>query len=311
MIRSAPSYAFIFVLVLSTTAGCGGRRRDRSSPRADAGVGVDASVRDGGDVDAGGPFDGGTMLDGGGADGGAMIDAGGFDAGIDGGPRDAGTDGGTPRRDGGPRTGRVLVFTAGSGGAATTAADEAATRLGLTAEVIDDGTSFGARFDAGGFDLLVVDSASDNLEVDATSRIVSWIGGGNPIIFAHWDLDAESTLRAALEVATVSFTTIREVHRPTTPAIDLFNYSEIVPTPLVGMDTVSDDGDALTPTGTGSVVLGRFDRPDGDIAILLTRGGTAIVNGFMPYDFLSQDADRDGVIDMVELYVNEMALVLD
>lgn len=191
-----------------------------------------------------------------------------------------------------------------------TLADEAVTALGGTPTLADD-LDFNSKFDAKVYDVVIVDSAFGYLPTGMDTRLSTFVSGGGRIVFAYWDLNSSATLRTALQIATTtSFTTTLPVYRDTTAAFDPFaGPKQTLPSPLTGTDTVSDDGDKLTVTASGAFLAARFSSAAGAGAIAVTRAGRAIVNGFAPYEFMTQDGDADGKKDMQELFENEIAYV--
>jgi len=192
-----------------------------------------------------------------------------------------------------------------------TLADEAVLALGGTPTLADD-LDFNSKFDAKTYDVIIVDSAYDVLPTGMDTRLSTFVTGGGRIVFAYWSLDTSATLRTALQIATTtSFTTTLPVYRDPTSLVDLFaGPKKALPATLVGTDGVYDDGDKLTVTAAGAFLAARFSSATGAGAIAVTRSGKAIVNGFAPYEFMTQDSDADGIKDMRELYENEIAYVL-
>ncbi|MBL8719671.1 MAG: hypothetical protein JNL79_27025 [Myxococcales bacterium] len=192
-----------------------------------------------------------------------------------------------------------------------TLADEAVLALGGTPTLADD-LDFNSKFDAKKYDVIIVDSAYDYLPTGMDTRLSTFVTGGGRIVFAYWALDGSATLRTALQIATTtSFTTTLPVYRDPTSLFDLFaGPKRALPATLVGTDSVYDDGDRLTVTAAGAFLAARFSSATGAGAIAVTRSGKAIVNGFAPYEFMTQDSDADGIKDMRELYENEIAYVL-
>lgn len=192
-----------------------------------------------------------------------------------------------------------------------TLADEAVVALGGTPTLADDLT-FNSKFDAKTYDVIIVDSAYDVLPSGMDTRLSTFVTGGGRIVFAYWSLDTSATLRTALQIATTtSFTATLPVYRDPTSLVDLFaGPKRALPATLVGTDSVTDDGDKLTVTAAGAFLAARFSSATGAGAIAVTRSGKAIVNGFAPYEFMTQDSDADGIKDMRELYENEIAYVL-
>ena len=189
-----------------------------------------------------------------------------------------------------------------------TLAGEAAIALGHTV-VTSTSADFNTKSDAGGFNLVIIDSASNNFPTGMDTRLSTWVGAGNRLIFAYWDLDASTTLQTALGVSTSSFNTVRPIHAATTAPVNFFTTPRTLPSPLTGTDSYLDDGDVLTLT-SGGFIAATFDAPGGAGAIAVTRANRVIVNGFLPPEFADRDGDSDGIKDMRELYENEIVWVL-
>jgi hypothetical protein len=191
--------------------------------------------------------------------------------------------------------------------------DDAAAALGIG--VLYGGNNnqvaFRSLFDAGGFDVIVFESSSRDVDVDTATRLATWVQGGGKIVFSFWDLDNETVgpgLRAALELTTTgSFDTPRSVHTGASAAVDFFDRVETFPSPLGFSNIGIDDGDELATT-TG-LVSATFTSATGPGAIVVTNGGNAVVFGFLPIELvyaLVRDGDSDGKPDVEELYTNAL-----
>jgi hypothetical protein len=189
-------------------------------------------------------------------------------------------------------------------------ADDAAMSLGMT--VLYGGISNQGAFrnlvDAGGFELMIVESSLKPLEGATANAIQGWVDGGGKIIFSYWDLDAAGGLRTALDVsAGNSFNNPRNVTAEPSSPTDLFAFPglESLPDPLVLKDIMIDDGDELTAGASG--FLAAVHTSNGSGALAVTHDGRAIVLGFLPVGLVFQgpaDDDADGKPDAQELYVN-------
>jgi hypothetical protein len=294
---------FSFLALGFVLAACadGGRGR-HSTPRLDTGP----PLR----IDAGPGVDAGPGIDAGRRDAGPLtMDAGPRDAGRrDAGPPDSGPpDSGPPDtgpRDAGRLSGRVLVYY----DSGDTVADEAITALGMTPVLTTDGGTFNTELDAGGIDVVILDVPGSALPTGMWMRLSTRIAAGGAVIFNWWDLDTDVSIQSGLGVTVASYDVWRPVYRDPASPTDLFGLRESVPSPINGSDMAGDNGDALTLTGAGFLAA-RLDSPSGPGAIAVTHGNRVVVNGFLPWDCRTGDGDVDGRIDMVELYMNEIALV--
>ena len=114
------------------------------------------------------------------------------------------------------------------------------------------------------------------------------------------------SMATALSVtAAMSYRSVRPVRLDPAATVDLFSFSETLPTPLDGMDRSGVNGAELDVVGTGFVAA-RLDSDSGPGAIAVTRAGKVITHGFSPHDVAMTDGDGDGTPDMQELYVNEV-----
>jgi hypothetical protein len=186
----------------------------------------------------------------------------------------------------------------------------AAEALGMPATVAGDESSFVAAFDAGGFDLIIIDASDAGVPAGVTSRLLSWLDSGGRLVFAHFNLDADPTLRAALGVNAVrELNPAPPVHADPNSPINFFTLREQIPSPLsFGDEAFADNGDALTLAAQGFVAARFESATSSEGAILVTRNDRVVVMGFLPGDlfFSGTDADSDGINDGDELYRNEI-----
>ncbi len=201
---------------------------------------------------------------------------------------------------------RVLILTLSP---QNTLAAQAAAALGISATVTTDTTAFATAFDAGGFDLVIIDAAVGFIPPSVTSRLTSWVQGSGKLVFSYWNLNSDASLRSVLGVNTVrNVDPSPPVHADPTSPVNFFTLVDVFPSPLTFGDFVGDNGDVLTLTG-GGFVAARFTSPtSADGALLVTRSNRVIVQGFMPFDVFSSnvDADADTIPDGQELYRNEI-----
>jgi hypothetical protein len=196
-------------------------------------------------------------------------------------------------------------------------ADDAAARLGITVVYggVHDQAAFRSLYDAGGFDLIVFESSSYDIETASADRLAAWVAGGGRLVFSSWDLDGSTypapaaTLRTALGVTTPgSFDTPRSVLDDAGAPVSFFDRVMAYPSPLGFSNIGIDDGDELAPVGTGFIAA-RFTNASGPGAIAVTNSNRVVVLGFLPIELVYQavrDGDTDGVPDAEELYTNAM-----
>lgn len=191
--------------------------------------------------------------------------------------------------------------------ATTEPASLAATRMGATTVTATTSeATFNTAYDAGGWDLVVIDIPGSGIPAGVRTRAMDRVTAGLPLNFSWWSLNSDPALATALGVSTTSFNSPRSVFPTTTASTDLFDLIETFPVPLTSSRDAGDNGDTLALTSGGDVLC-SVDSAAGPNIVVVTTGGTTVVNGFLPWDFQDTDNDSDGVTDMVELYVNEFA----
>ena len=190
-------------------------------------------------------------------------------------------------------------------------ADNAAVALGIQVKMGTTGnqTMFRTLFDAGGFDVLVIESSRSNVDQETADRVATWINGGGRTIVSFWDLDNADegqTIRTAAQVMTTgSFETPRDVVLDPAAPVNFFAGLEQVPLPLVFRNPLVDDGDELATTS--GFIAARHTSATGPGAITVTRNERVITLGFLPVGLVYQgprDADNDNKPDALELYTN-------
>jgi hypothetical protein len=185
----------------------------------------------------------------------------------------------------------------------------AVTGRGLTIKLTTDPTVFANQYDAGGFELVIVDSGRTDITDGAASRAAAWVTADKPAIVSFWNLDNSTTgqtLRTALGVdVTTSFTTPKDAYYDPNGGVNLFNRVEQLTSPMTFSNPFSDDGDVLALTGAGKIVA-RFNSATGGGAATLTHNDKAITFGFLPVE-ATKDDDADGKSDAQELYSNAIA----
>jgi hypothetical protein len=191
-------------------------------------------------------------------------------------------------------------------------ADNAALGLGMQVKYggVSDEPAFRTLFDAGGFEVLIIEVSLSAIEASTANRIAAWVNGGGKAIISFWDLDnatTGTTIRTAAQVMTTGeISTPRDVHRDPGAAVNFFNRVEALPSPLEFTHLMGDDGDELTLGGAGFIAA-RHTSATGAGAITVTRSNQVITLGFVPVGLVFQgprDADADGKPDVEELYTN-------
>ncbi|MEM7156785.1 MAG: hypothetical protein AAF799_28305 [Myxococcota bacterium] len=212
----------------------------------------------------------------------------------------------------------ALIFNGSTGsGFGSTAPEDAAAALGFTAISTNSDVDFNNAFDAGGFQVVIIDDPSNFTVVpDSTrSRLQNWVNAGGRLIFGFWNLDSDAEMQDTLGVlVSASFDAPQLIHPDTASPVDLFSNLETFPDPLMYNDIWADNGDELDLAG-GGFVAGRFnDAIAGPGAILVTQSERVITNGFVltevaVSDGSATDADGDSIPDGEELLRNELAFV--
>ena len=200
----------------------------------------------------------------------------------------------------------ILIY---NDSAPNTLAAQAAGALGISATVTNTDATFATAFDAGGFDLIIIDSASGNIPPGVASRLTSWVQGSGKVVFSYWNLDADAALRSLLGVNTVrELNPSPPVHADPASPVNFFTLVDVFPSPLAFGDFAGDNGDALTLAGGGFVAARFTSATSAEGAILVTQSNRVIVQGFLPHDisFANVDADADSISDGQELYRNEI-----
>ncbi len=199
-----------------------------------------------------------------------------------------------------------------------TEAFDAADRLGFEVVNTRNLAGFLVEFEAREeWDVVVIDIARLVFTSALLEALSTHLDAGGAAILSYANLDGFEELR---DVVQVDCTGNPEDFRfASTPddGIDLFAFSEVVPSPLIGTDRgYSDSGDLCESRGE-SLVFARFGDPGGAPAIYTSRDNQILVNGAL-FDVMREapgvaggDGDDDGVRDLVELIENELLALLD
>jgi hypothetical protein len=185
----------------------------------------------------------------------------------------------------------------------------AVTGRGLTAKITTDLTDFATEFDAGGFELLIIDSGRTDINAALANRAALWVAADKLSIVSFWNMDngtTGQTLRTALGIAvTTSFNSPKDAYYDPAGGVNLFDRVEQLTSPMTFSNAFDDDGDVLALNGAGRIVA-RFGSATGTGAATITHGDKAIALGFLPVE-ATKDDDADGKSDAQELYTNMIA----
>ncbi len=182
-------------------------------------------------------------------------------------------------------------------------AGSAATLLGWTVTTTSSGPTFASSYDAGGWNVIVVDAPGTGLPADVRTRVLSAISAGLRVIFSWYDPDTDAALATALGVSTSTISSPLPLYPTSGASVNFFTSGQVFPAPLTSSDDAGDNGDLLTLTSGGEIVISASSATGSGIAAI-TNSGTTIVLGFLPWDFKSTDNDADGTPDMTEMFMN-------
>ena len=177
-------------------------------------------------------------------------------------------------------------------------------RMGVDDVVETAEPTFADAYDAQEWDLVIVDLSNTGTTL-LKERVLERVGTGK-LIFNYWNLDEDTDLMFAFGVSCDSVDLPPELAPLPSAPVDLFAFRETFPAPLVSaQDRWADSGDVFTLTGPGDALVSRHGSPT-EAFIVQTNDGSTILNGFLPGEYVSIDADADGVDDITELFVNEI-----
>jgi hypothetical protein len=175
-----------------------------------------------------------------------------------------------------------------------TVTSAAVSALGGMPIVTTNDTDFGTAFTAGGFSMIIIDSAYDYVPADIQTQVESFIAGGGYVIVSYWDLEDDPTGTAfatALGVtASSEFTTpVSAYDDPTSPFSFFTGPVGMLASPLTFNDNVDVDGQdlAILTAAPGSFIAADFGMTGGPGALTVTFAGKIITNGFSFNEFAS------------------------
>jgi hypothetical protein len=177
----------------------------------------------------------------------------------------------------------------------------AAGKLGHTATVFfADGAGFAAACATA--DLCIVESAAWTVAPVVGVAIDDALARGTPVIVQYAAFEVDPLFNAALEIAPVDYRTPFPAHTPA----GLHDFFFRIPTGALVWPGVYDAGvNGARFRLTGGGWLGSAEA-----TIAVTRNELGIANGFLAFDYQDADADTDGVLDVVELFEEEIHWLL-
>jgi uncharacterized protein (TIGR03382 family) len=185
-------------------------------------------------------------------------------------------------------------------------ARDAATRLGLTftrARVADFDTLLrGSRWD-----LVVVDLPSSEPAGAWQGALADHITAGGRAIHSQWNILSVMTLPASYQVTVATTHDAVALHRWSSDP--LFSSPQTVPDHLTMLtDLWGTNGFFLEPAAGARAAAGSTMMPTANQALIVVgNSGRTIFNGFLFDDYGAFDTDTDGIPDITELLMNEIA----
>ncbi len=204
--------------------------------------------------------------------------------------------------DGAAPLGTVLLLT----GADPSFADEAIVALGGTVKAASTST-FGALFDAGGFDMIVVDLPDAGRNTTVEGKLVSWVSGGKRAVISIWNIDLYTSLKTALNITAGRASApvyVFPITKSATATPNLFAGRNTIPSPISGRADHFYQGCVVTPSA--GTVVAHWGTAGTEASLVVVSGGKVVVNGFMPLELELSDNDADSKRDMLELWENEL-----
>jgi len=208
-----------------------------------------------------------------------------------------------------PRRGSaVLLYD--NGDPALHVAKEALNRLNLGFTTCNDDT-LDTELASQAWNLAVVDCPNYKPSF-GWDGLISYINSGGYALLSTWNLTGEPALCAAFDA-----TAVEDVSAPATiydwnVGPPFFDFTESVPSPLSGWQDVYwlSNRTRLDATAEGLAVAGFAATPTAnEAAIVFGNSFRTMLNGFL-WDDRDQDADGDGIQDVVELVMNQILLIL-
>ena len=181
--------------------------------------------------------------------------------------------------------------------------------LGFTPTVANSG-NFVSLLTGSTWDLVVMDNPSTEPAGAWQTALINHINGGGAAIHSHWfSSSLTPALQSAFEITTAGTHQTVDFYRWS--GHPLFSSPESVPDIFdVWSDVWGTNGFFLEPTGGAVAAAGNVPTPTPNQgAIVIGNGGRTIFNGFLFDDYYPANKDGDSIRDIVELLMNEVALV--
>jgi len=175
------------------------------------------------------------------------------------------------------------------------------------------GAQFNTEYDADQFDVIFFDVSNFGVPAGAPARLYDWVNCGGRLVYNNYGYTTwEQTL---LQItASAGFNPNRPTYAdPSSPA-NLFSGIYSVPSPLaMSAAPIAWGSFGVEPTPappTAGFVAARYNSATGPNAIAVTNNNHVIVHGFLPSDYQAVDTNANGIPDLQELYVNEVAYLV-
>jgi hypothetical protein len=185
----------------------------------------------------------------------------------------------------------------------------ASTAFEIEVNRVGSEVAFTAAYDAGGFDVLIVEVSGGGWGDGVLTRVSEWAAGGGRLVFSYWHFNADPALQLALGIASVSTYSSPQTIFPTAGADPDFFVGVTAPLAPSSSDW-GDNGDFLVPAPGGRIVAAA-GSPTGQGLFAVTNSDNTVVLGILPDNFKATDADGDGTGDMTEIYQNIFLFIAD